>query len=325
MAETVIRTEKLTKRYGDVTAVENLNLQVVEGEIYGLLGPNGAGKTTTILMLLGLTEPTSGRAVVLGRDPTREPLEIKRLTGYLPDNVGFYDHLTGRENLRYTASLNGIAAGEAERRIDELIEQVGLAGAADRAVGGYSRGMRQRLGLADVLIKRPRLVILDEPTTGLDPEGAGELLELIGRLRSEHRVTILLSSHHLHQVQRICDRVGIFVGGRLIADGPIDTLGRQIFGEEPLLEVGCTPLDSGAVQAVRGVPGVREVERDGDLLVVRAERDLRPEVAAALVQAGYRLQHLALRGHTLEEIYRRYFREGSRDGEVGVRTARVAG
>ncbi|MFS8569938.1 MAG: ABC transporter ATP-binding protein [Thermaerobacter sp.] len=313
--EPVIRTSALTRRYDEVTAVDALDLEIYEGEIFGLLGPNGAGKTTTILMLLGLTEPTSGQAAVLGRDPTREPLEIKRLTGYLPDNVGFYDHMTGRENLRYTARLNGIPDAEAEVRIERLLEQVGLTEAADRRVGGYSRGMRQRLGLADVLIKEPRLVILDEPTTGLDPEGAAELLRLITELRDRHGVTVMLSSHQLQQVQQICDRVGIFVGGRLIACGPIDTLARQIFGDAPLLEVECAPVDDGALSAVRGVDGVLEIDREGPRLLVRAERDVRPEVAAALVKAGYRLLRLDLRSHSLEEIYRRYFREGSRHGD----------
>ncbi|HEX6987885.1 MAG TPA: ABC transporter ATP-binding protein [Bacillota bacterium] len=321
-----MRTEGLTKRYDEVTAVDSLDLEIHEGEIFGLLGPNGAGKTTTILMLLGLTEPTSGRAVVLGRDPTRAPLEIKRRTGYLPDSVGFYDHMTGRENLRYTARLNGIRDAEAEGRIEELLEQVGLSDAADRRVGGYSRGMRQRLGLADVLIKEPRLVILDEPTTGLDPEGAAELLELIMRLRADRGVTIMLSSHQLQQVQQICDRVGIFVGGRLIACGPIDTLARQIFGDEPLLEVGCTPLDDGAAAAAGAVEGVRRVERTGDRLLVHAARDVRPQLAAALVNAGYGLQRLDVRSHSLEEVYRRYFREGSRDGDdANVGAGRHAG
>src|SRR5690606_4711804 len=161
---------------------------------------------------------------------------------------------------------------------------------------------------------------------GLDPEGAAELLHLVTRLRDEHGVTVMLSSHQLQQVQQICDRVGIFVGGRLIACGPIDTLARQIFGDEPLLEVGCTPLDDGALAAARSVDGVREVEREGDLLLVRAERDARGDLAAALVRAGYRLHRLDLRSHSLEEIYRRYFREGSRDGDdADVAVGRRAG
>src|SRR5690606_22139421 len=156
MVNALVKTEQLTRRYGEVRAVENLNLEVYEGEVFGLLGPNGAGKTTTILMLLGLTEPTAGKARVLGYDPTREPLAIKRLTGYLPDSVGVYDRMTGRENLSYAAWFNSLPSWESESRIQELLEEVGMSRDADRRVGGYSRGMRQRLGLADVLIKRPR-------------------------------------------------------------------------------------------------------------------------------------------------------------------------
>lgn len=320
----VISTKDLTKRYGDVTAVDRLNLEIGEGEIFGLLGPNGAGKTTTILMLLGLTEPTSGEARVLGEDPVRNPLRIKRQTGYLPDNVGFYDHLTGRENLRYTSWLNQIPPAEAEARIDRLLKQVGLGAAADRRVGGYSRGMRQRLGLADVLVKNPRLVILDEPTTGLDPEGADELLELITELGREHGVTILLSSHHLQQVQRICDRVGIFVGGRLIAEGHIKDLARKIFGDEPVIEIGCEPLNPQVEAAVAQVPGVLEVTRAGELLLVRCREDIRDQLVQAVLGAGAGLRHLSLRGHSLEDIYRRYFREGAGD-DRNVRASRAAG
>src|SRR5688500_5378966 len=157
-----IRTKGLTKRYGDFTAVDNLDLTVRHGEVFGLLGPNGAGKTTTILMLLGLSEPTEGGARVLDLDPARNPLAVKRQVGYLPDNVGFYGGMTGRHNLRYTAKLNGIEKKLTEERIDQLLARVGLSDAADNRVDTYSRGMRQRLGLADVLVKGPSIVILDE-------------------------------------------------------------------------------------------------------------------------------------------------------------------
>lgn len=311
----VVETRGLTKRYGDVVAVDGLDLEVRAGEIFGLLGPNGAGKTTTILMLLGLTEPSAGTVRVLGEDPTRNPVAIKRHTGYLPDSVGFYEHMTGRENLRYTAWLNRIPAAEAERRIDELLARVGLSHAADRKAGGYSRGMLQRLGLADVLLKQPQLVILDEPTIGLDPEGAEELLELIAQLKRDG-ITVLLSSHLLHQVQRICDRVAIFVRGRVVAAGTIDTLGGRVLGEGTAIELGCTPLEEAVLRAVRAVDGVTGVDRDGDLLLVRARADVRPQLARAVAAAGAELWHLALRGMTLEEIYRRYFREGAGDGRA---------
>src|SRR5690606_30866566 len=167
----VIEARGLTKRYGRHTAVAGLDLTIYEGEVFGLLGPNGAGKTTTILMLLGLTEPTAGSVRVLGWDPARDPIEVKRAVGYLPENIGFYDDMTGRENLLYTARLNGLPERDAQERIDSLLTAVGLEGAGDRLVRVYSRGMRQRLGLADVLVKRPRMIILDEPTLGIDPAG----------------------------------------------------------------------------------------------------------------------------------------------------------
>ena len=225
--ETLIEASGLTKRYGTFTAVSKLNLRVHRGEVFGLLGPNGAGKTTTILMLLGLTEPTAGSARVLGMDPARHPLEVKRRVGYLPDAVGFYDRLTARENLRYTARLNGMDAKESMPFIDDLLAQVGLADAMDKPAGTYSRGMRQRLGIADALVKDPRILILDEPTMAIDPAGVAEILDLIQRLVRERELGVLLSSHLLTQAEGICDRVGIFLGGRMIAEGTVPELAKR--------------------------------------------------------------------------------------------------
>lgn len=225
--EIVVRTENLTRAYNEKVAVDGLNLRLVKGEIYGFLGPNGAGKTTTILMLLGLTEPTTGRAEVLGLDPFRQPLEVKRRVSYLPENLGFYRDLTGRENLRYVARLNGLNGAASERGIQEALERVELADAADQRVAIYSRGMRQRLGLAGVLVKKPQVMILDEPTLGLDPQGSRAILALIRSLRVEEKITVLLCSHQLHQVQEICDRVGIMNRGRLVAEGTLEELSGQ--------------------------------------------------------------------------------------------------
>ncbi len=228
---TIIETEGLTRRYGAQTAVDNLTLQIQEGEIFGFLGPNGAGKTTTILMLLGLTEPTAGRARVLGVDPTHDPLLIKRLVGYLPENVGFYDDMTGRENLRFMARLNRIPEAQAQGKIEEALGIVGLNGEGDKLVGAYSRGMRQRLGIAELLIKDPKLLILDEPTLGLDPDGVNRMLDLILSLNRDRGITVMLSSHQLEQVQRICHRVGIMIKGRLVALGTIEELARRKLGD----------------------------------------------------------------------------------------------
>lgn len=229
----LVRADRLTKQYGDLVAVDELTLELQPGEIYGLLGPNGAGKTTTILMLLGLSEPTSGSATVVGLDPSRSPLEIKRRVGYLPDAVGFYGRLSGRENLRYTARLNGIHSADVEGRIDGVLGDVGLTDASDRPTDAYSRGMLQRLGIADALIKQPNVLILDEPTTAIDPAGVADLLALVRRLVAERGIGVLLSSHLLAQVERLCDRVGIFSRGRLVAEGTVAELARRA-GDERL-------------------------------------------------------------------------------------------
>lgn len=306
----LVETVNLTKKYGDLTAVDNLNLEVEKGTIFGLLGPNGAGKTTTILMILGLTEPTSGKALVADHDATRNPLVVKSMVGYLPDNVGFYQELTGRENLFYTAALNGLDKDEAEKRITEALERVNLLEAADRRVGEYSRGMRQRLGIADVLLKDPQLIILDEPTLGIDPEGVRELLDLIKSLARDDNKTVLISSHLLHQVQDICDKVGIFVDGKLIASGTIDELAEQIFKGQPLrLEIKADPDEEALIELCKGINTVQDVKRQGDLLVLSCERDIRQELVKCLAEKGYNLLHLHLKGFTLDDIYRRYFQK----------------
>lgn len=218
MRTPVIELAGLTKKYGDYAAVNNLTLTIGKGEIFGLLGPNGAGKTTTILMMLGLTDPDTGTVTVCGVNATTNPIEVKRKVGYLPEDVGFYDDMTGLENLRYTAMLNGLSRSEADERAMVLLQRVGLQDEVGKKAGKYSKGMRQRLGIADVLIKNPEVVILDEPTIGIDPAGVREFMELILRLSREEGHTVLFSSHHLNQVQQVCDRVGLFRAGRLLAD-----------------------------------------------------------------------------------------------------------
>jgi ABC-2 type transport system ATP-binding protein len=306
----VVETQNLTKRYRDKLAVNALNLTIQEGEIFGFLGPNGAGKTTTILMLLGLTEPTSGRAAVCGFDPTHEALEVKRRVGYLPENPGFYDDLTARENLLYMARLNRIAEGEAQRRTSEVLDQVGLSEDGGRLVREFSRGMKQRLGIAEVLVKSPRAVILDEPTLGIDPDGAIRILELIRQLNHEHNLTVMLSSHQLQQVQEICSRVGIIVKGRLIVQGRMDDLGRAILKERQwnfLLEVGGNA--NGLENDLRAIDGVDEIEKRGHGLFLRCTRDVRPDLVSLLTRKNVPLLQLRSEDPTLEEIYLKYFRE----------------
>ena len=226
----IIEAEELTKRYGTQIAVNNLTLRIRQGEVFGFLGPNGAGKTTSLLMFLGLTEPTSGKVRIVGFDPAREPLRVKEKVGYLPENVGFYDDMDARQNLRFIARLNRIPDKVSAGKIDILLQQVGLFEESTKKVGTYSKGMRQRLGIAEVLIKEPKLIFLDEPTIGLDPDGTNRMLDLIHSLSRDKNITIFLSSHLLDQVQRICDRVGIMIKGNLVAIGPIQELAQKKLG-----------------------------------------------------------------------------------------------
>ncbi len=310
--EFVVETEELTKVYGTLTAVDGLNLKIREGEIFGLLGPNGAGKTTTILMLMGLTEPTFGEARVCGYNSARNPLQVKRMVGYLPENVGFYGDLTGRQNLRYTARLNGLRDKEAEERIENALVQVGLTDAADKKAGEYSRGMRQRLGIADVLIKSPRLVILDEPTLGIDPDGVNQMLDLINRMAHEQKMTVMLSSHLLHQVQQICSRVAIFVKGQMVVEGRIDELAQKAMpeGQNVVVELQMAPEKTEAIRAMRQIPGVRAIEKAGELILVRADHDVTSEVSQAVTDNGASVVNLRRRGYGLDDIYFKYFRGG---------------
>jgi ABC-2 type transport system ATP-binding protein len=277
----------LTKRYDTLTAVDSLDLSVQPGEIFGLLGQNGAGKTTTILMLLGLTEPTSGQARVLGLDPARHPREVKRRVGYLPDAVGFYGGMTGRQNLRYTARLNGLERRSADASIDEVLDQVGLTDRAGDRVDTYSRGMKQRLGIADALVKSPDILILDEPTTAIDPLGVVEILDLLRGLVDGRGLTILLSSHLLDQVRSVCDRIGIFAAGRLVGEGTIDSLARQFGDDSAAVEVGL------------------DLQVADDL--ARAERvfaDLPSVVAVAAPHGGSRSWRLTVRPAIEESLVR---------------------
>lgn len=309
MSEVVLETEGLTKRYGDFVAVDCLDLTVRAGEVFGLLGPNGAGKTTTILMLLGLTEPTSGRIRVLGFDPARQPLSVKARVGYMPDQVGFYDELTARENLSYIARLNAIPRKELNERINGALERVRLLDVADKRVGTFSRGMRQRLGLADVLIKRPRLIIMDEPTQGLDPELAREFLDLIRDLKHEG-ITILLSSHLLHQVQEICDRVGLFSHGRMVLQGTVPELARNVLGGAYRIHIQADGPATRLHNALQQLPQTVQVRRvDGNRYEVEAKSDVRADAASAVIEAGGRLQALNVEHQSLDDIYTRYFEE----------------
>ncbi|MGH8872972.1 MAG: ABC transporter ATP-binding protein [Acidimicrobiia bacterium] len=302
-----IRSKGLTKTYGEHTVVDRLDLEVGAGEVFGLLGPNGAGKTTTILMLLGLVEPTKGSIKVLGLDPRRNPLEVKRHVGYLPDAVGFYDTMTGRQNLRFTARLNGL--DDFEGHIQSLLELVGLAEAADQASGEYSRGMKQRLGVADALVKSPSILILDEPTTAIDPEGVVEMLHLIQRLAKEEGVTVLLASHLLHQVQAVCDRVAIFVRGKVVAQGtPHDLAAVDEAGRVRVeFRLGGDPATGRAnLESLGTVTDVAPGRVPGSWVAELEAGSLAPTVSG-LVSKGADVIGVHRLDEDLETIYRRYF------------------
>lgn len=324
MNQPIIQLEGLTKKYGDFVAVDHLGLSIQKGEIFGLLGPNGAGKSTTILMMLGLTEPTSGHVKVCGIDSTVHPIDVKRRVGYLPDDVGFYEQLSGRENLMYTARLNGLSRREGERRVDALLQRIGLQDASEKKAGKYSRGMRQRLGLADVLVKNPEVIILDEPTLGIDPIGVREFLDLIVTLSREEQITVLLSSHHLHQVQQVCDRVGIFVSGKLLAQGNVAELSKSLFSDKEPYRIeagvdGTLTIETEATvkSQLLSLEGVASVRIDNGRLYIGGVHDVTAEVARILVHAGFGLKHLNTREYGLDDIYTKYF-EG---GEVYGKTA----
>ncbi len=305
--DVVIAARGLVKTYGAHRAVDAIDLEVRRGEIFGLLGPNGAGKTTTILMMLGLTEVSGGTIDVLGYDPVREPLEVKRRVGYLPDAVGFYDHLTARENLAYTARLLGVPRSQAGRRIMEALESVRLADVADKRVSTFSRGMRQRLGIAEIVMKQAEVAILDEPTSGLDPHATHELLEMIRGLKRAG-VAVLLSSHLLDRVQSVCDRVALFNKGKVALMGTVVELANQVLGagHPVLLEASGTDVPA----ALRGLEGVQQVLPDGQgAWKVVADRDVRAAAARRVVEAGGALLRLADLQPSLEEVYTRYFEE----------------
>jgi ABC-2 type transport system ATP-binding protein len=228
----VIETHELTKSYLNHTVVDNLSFSVKEGEIFGFLGPNGSGKTTTLLMLIGLTEPTKGWARVAGYDPTREAIKVKRTVGYVPENIGFYNDMNAKENLQFLARLNNIPDSVSSKKIEEALENVGLKEDANKITGVYSRGMRQRLAIAEILIKEPKIVFLDEPTLGLDPDGTSRIIQHIQSLSREKNITVLLSSHDLKQVQKISDRIGIMINGKMIASGTIEQLAKEKPGIE---------------------------------------------------------------------------------------------
>lgn len=307
----VVETKDLTKKYGNFTAVDKLNLRIEEGEIFGFLGPNGAGKTTTILMLLGLTEPSSGIARIGGFNSTREPLKVKRISGYVPENVGFYEDMEAFENLAYTARLNGLSEETLKTRVKEALGVVGLADVADNYVKTFSRGMKQRLAIADILIKTPQVAFLDEPTSGIDPKGVNEMLDLIRKIARDTKMTVVLCSHQLSQVQRICSRMGIISKGKLVVEGSLEELGKQaIGGGKVMIELQLQEITTDLVEAIKKVDGVASVNRVEDLLLIGCNSDLRAKISRVVVDNNGLVVAMRLQSYALEDIYMKYFHEG---------------
>lgn len=308
MVEPIIETRELTKIYGDLAAVDRLNLTVNEGEFFGFMGPNGAGKTTTILMLMGLSVPSQGTATVGGYDIVRESKEVRRIAGQLPEFAGYYEDLTPRQNLDYVGQLNGLSRTEREERIADLLEDVGLTEWKDMKVEKFSRGMKQRLGIAQALIKRPKLVFFDEPTIGLDPAVTKEIRDMILRLNREQGLTVFLSSHLLHEVQLTCSRVGIISRGRLVVTDTIENLTNRLGGEVgESIEFRLHKTTPELLEELETVEGVTSVTQENDRLYVRMERDSTMELSQTIYKHGALILLMKPREHTLEEIFMKYY------------------
>jgi len=306
----IIIAKDLSKKYNEHLVVDNLNLAIKKGEIFGLLGPNGAGKSTVILMALGLTEPSSGSINVAGFNSTREPLKVKRITGYLPEKVGFYEDMSAKGNLTYTAELNNIPYREIPKKIDEVLEIVTLTKNKNQLVKTFSKGMKQRLGIADVLIKDPRLVFFDEPTEGLDLKVANQILQTILDLNKQKNITFLLSSHQLNLMQKVCPRVGILSRGKLIGEGTVENLGRNLFGGGKYrIELELEKVTDSLIEKLKKLDKVVNVNKVDNQLQVICDKDIRQDISRLIAAEDILMTRMDMKQDALEEIYLKYFKE----------------
>jgi len=301
-----IRTRGLTKRFGSILAIDGLDLDVPAGSVFGLLGPNGAGKTTTIRILTGLAQRTSGLAEVGGIAVGLDRPELRRRLGYLDQDPRFYAWMRGRELLELVGRLAGLDGDALRTRVADMLERTGLSGAAERRIGGYSGGMRQRLGIAQALLHEPKIVFLDEPVSSLDPEGRRDVLDLIAGLRGE--TTVILSTHVLSDVERVCDRVAILDRGRLVTEAPLDTLlaehARPIYRLLP--EAGQDAAAASLVERLRAANWTTDVavERGGGLRIAVGDPDAAAEAILPLVvAAGIQLAAFERSRPTLEDVF----------------------
>jgi ABC-2 type transport system ATP-binding protein len=290
----VVETKSLTKRFGRITAVDELNIEVYRGEVFGFLGPNGSGKSTTMGMILGLIAPTSGKVFVFGMDVAHNLPKILRQTGALTESTSFYPYLSGYENLRYFARITG---GINNSRIEEVLELVDLTNRAYDPFSNYSLGMKQRLGLASALLGNPEFIILDEPTNGLDPAGMKEIRELIMLLGKQGK-TVFLNSHLLHEVQQVCDRVAIIKKGRVITQGPV----KELLNRKRLLQIQATQTDK-AFDLLSGQEWLKNISRNGERILLEVDPESAYKVSAFLADKGIYLIEMKYTENTLEGLF----------------------
>ncbi|MCW4013700.1 MAG: ABC transporter ATP-binding protein [Candidatus Bathyarchaeota archaeon] len=310
MQEYVVQTEQLTKQYGDFTAVNHLDMEVEQGEIFGFLGPNGAGKTTTVLMLMGLSVPSSGTAKVGGHDIIEESREVRSVASILPEYSSLYGDLTTFENLDYLGQLNDMPREERENRIHDVLEIVGMSEWLDAKYESFSRGMKQRVGIASTMMKNPKVVFLDEPTLGLDPVGTREIRELILDLKNRQGLTVVMTSHILSEVQLTCDRIGIINRGRLVLKETMANLNHVMTGaEDRRVDFKLTKVTPELVKDIEAINGVKEVKQENGRLYVYGTDDTDIHVSQTIVEHGSTILLMKPREYTLEEIFMKYYQQ----------------
>jgi ABC-2 type transport system ATP-binding protein len=314
-----IVAEDLRKRYKQVQALDGLSFAVPEGEVFGLLGPNGAGKSTTVRVLTTLTQPDSGRALVAGEDVVRHPNRVRRAIGYVAQDSGVDPEATGRENLMLQGRIHGMSGAPLRARVDELLELVGLADAAERVTRGYSGGMKRRLDIAIGLVHRPRILFLDEPTTGLDPEARAGMWVEVERLAAQESLTILLTTHYLEEADRLAQRVAIVSRGRIVVEGEPEELKRGLQGESVSVEL--RDVDGRRADAERVVAEISgNVHVEGSLVRARVPNGAQaiPVILGALDDAGVDVAAVTTARPSLDDVYLHYTgRDFAREDEEG--------
>jgi ABC-2 type transport system ATP-binding protein len=310
-SEPIIQTYKLTKQYGTLKAVDNLDITVNKGETVGFLGQNGAGKTTTLLMLMGLSLPTSGTAKVAGYDIIRDSRKVRTVAGLLPEGAGYYEDMTAKQNLDYICQLNDVPNGEIQKRVGDLLESVGLSEWQDKKVEKFSRGMKQRLGIAEVLVRNPKITFFDEPTIGLDPKGTKEVRDMLIKLNKEQGLTVVLSSHLLYEVQQTCQKVMIVRKGKLIASDTIENLSKKLGSQAgTTIEFALTETPLELIHEIEGINGVTSVNQENQRLYVAMDQNKAREVSETITKHNSTILLMKPREHSLEEIFLQYYEEG---------------